>query len=357
MPSTPRRLPSGSWNCYAYLGKDAEGKRIQRSVTRATKAEARAAAVELEQSAPAAIAASPLTLGEAITKYLDSRKNVLAPNTVVNHIACAKNNLGLLAAIPIKNLTSEIVQEQINILATYRAPKTIKNFYGIITSTLKAYAPNTRLTVQLPKSNQPPLVIPTLEEITAAIREAERRKNKELVLAITMAAELGLRRGEICALTFADVQDGLVRINKSYTQMLDGSWGFKPPKTNAGYRVLPQTPDVAQALSAFSGAPDERVIKQNGNAVNDAFQRIKKAAGLNFRFHDLRHYNVSVMVSLGVPMLYIVNRIGHEDEKMVMRVYGHIMAQKQEDINSQIAAYFEANSVQKSVRANGNQAI
>ena len=25
MPSTPRRLPSGSWNCYAYLGKDAEG--------------------------------------------------------------------------------------------------------------------------------------------------------------------------------------------------------------------------------------------------------------------------------------------------------------------------------------------
>ena len=48
MPSTPRRLPSGSWNCYAYLGKDAEGKRIQRSVTRPTKAEAQAEAMAVK---------------------------------------------------------------------------------------------------------------------------------------------------------------------------------------------------------------------------------------------------------------------------------------------------------------------
>lgn len=58
MPSTPRRLPSGSWNCYAYLGKDAEGKLIRRSVTRRTKAEARAAAVELETDAERTAAVS-----------------------------------------------------------------------------------------------------------------------------------------------------------------------------------------------------------------------------------------------------------------------------------------------------------
>ena len=103
MPSTPRRLPSGSWNCYAYLGKDAEGKRIQRSVTRPTKAEARAAAVELEQSAPAPEnpAASEMTLAQATEDYVRSRANVFSPSTARSYRSICRNYFGPLAGDPI----------------------------------------------------------------------------------------------------------------------------------------------------------------------------------------------------------------------------------------------------------------
>ena len=115
MPSTPRRLPSGSWNCYAYLGKDAEGKLIRKSVTRATKAEARAAAVELEADAERVAAISDdLTLAEAVRKYLDSRANLHSPSTRRSNEFIYRNRLGALAHIPVSRITSPMMQDHIN---------------------------------------------------------------------------------------------------------------------------------------------------------------------------------------------------------------------------------------------------
>ena len=44
--------------------------------------------------------------------------------------------------------------------------------------------------------------------------------------------------------------------------------------------------------------------------------------------HDLRHYLVSVMLSLNIPKMYIADYVGHADEHMIDTVYGHIMASK-----------------------------
>ena len=43
-----KQLPSGSWRCMAYLGKDKKGKIIRKSITAPTKSEAEALCKELE---------------------------------------------------------------------------------------------------------------------------------------------------------------------------------------------------------------------------------------------------------------------------------------------------------------------
>lgn len=177
MPSTPRRLPSGSWNCYAYLGKDAEGKRIQRSVTRPTKAEARAAAVELEmdpKNAPTEL--SSLTLAQAVRAYLNSNENIYSPSTNRSNQSYEKNHLGVLAHIPVSKITPAMMQEHINALSAKLSPKTVRNVYGLIESAIRYAMPKKQLDVKLPKKIKKEIVIPTPEEVRLVQEAAEAKK-------------------------------------------------------------------------------------------------------------------------------------------------------------------------------------
>ena len=58
-----------------------------------------------------------------------------------------------------------------------------------------------------------------------------------------------------------------------------------------------------------------------------------------YRFHDLRHFFVSVQIALGVPEMYIVRAVGHADGTMIRRVYGHIMATKQAEIDTRMESF------------------
>jgi integrase len=47
------------------------------------------------------------------------------------------------------------------------------------------------------------------------------------------------------------------------------------------------------------------------------------------------------MISLGIPTMYITRRLGHSSDDMVKRVYGHIIADKQDDVNRQMSEFFK----------------
>lgn len=68
-----------------------------------------------------------------------------------------------------------------------------------------------------------------------------------------------------------------------------------------------------------------------------------KRAGLpHYRFHDLRHYAVSVMLSLNMPKNYIADYMGHETENMLDRVYGHIMKEAKQSFEDRVNEYYTA---------------
>jgi integrase len=52
------------------------------------------------------------------------------------------------------------------------------------------------------------------------------------------------------------------------------------------------------------------------------------AAGLDPmpRFHDLRHTHAALLISAGVPMKAIQERLGHSSIVMTMDRYGHLLA-------------------------------
>lgn len=55
---------------------------------------------------------------------------------------------------------------------------------------------------------------------------------------------------------------------------------------------------------------------------------------------SLRHYYVSVLLSLGVPNKYAMRRTGHSSDAMLQRVYQHIMADRDAQIDEDINHFF-----------------
>ena len=74
-----RRLPSGSYNARVEITPQGSKKRIWKSVTGPDRATVRKLAAEYEQKAKNG---APLTLGEALDRYLSAKKAVLSPYTV-----------------------------------------------------------------------------------------------------------------------------------------------------------------------------------------------------------------------------------------------------------------------------------
>lgn len=64
-----KKLPSGKWRVQVFLGKDADGKQIRRSITAPTKKEAEQKAALL--AAQRNVTTSRMTVLQAIDRYIE----------------------------------------------------------------------------------------------------------------------------------------------------------------------------------------------------------------------------------------------------------------------------------------------
>lgn len=355
MPSTPEKLKSGNWRCIAYLGKNADGKRVRKSFTAETAKKARQLAVQAESDydttgirpGETAPENGDMTLGEAISKYIDLRASVLSPATVRGYESIRRNRLQSIIDKSVYALTKDDIQGAISAEAEIRAPKTVRNAHGLLSAALRIYRPDLSAKTILPKKKAEEISIPTKEEVEALVKAAEERGDNDLRLAILLGSQLGFRRSEICALTFGDLtqtEDGyIVRVSKAMVTNPKGGWIIKPPKTTAGYRSLPTTAAITEGISALDQSDKTaRIIQLNPNQISRRFRVIQTKYGIGvYRFHDLRHYNASVMIAMGIPTLYITRRLGHQGDTMLKRIYGHLLQNKQEDVNSRLNEFFK----------------
>lgn len=333
---TAHKLPSGSWRVLAYAGKDESGKRKYESFTGATKKEAEflAAQWQLRRSARP----EDMTVHEAISEYIKSKSQILSPSTIHKYESLCKNHYEPLRTTSLRRVTSAQIQAYINSISQDLSPKSVSCVYGLLTAALAQYAPDLAVHVHLPRRLPHEISIPTAEEVSRMIRAADDIFRPVLVIASSM----GLRRGEISALTWSDVRDGTLSINKGYIKTSDKVWVLHAPKTNAGIRAIEIPPIALPYLTRPDGAQDDdRIISLSPDAITRRFERLTASLGMSYRFHSLRHYYDSVLLSLGVPDKYIMQRMGHATTNMTKQVYQHVMQSKDQQITDAINDFFK----------------
>ncbi len=161
-----------------------------------------------------------------------------------------------------------------------------------------------------------------------------------------LAAMTGMRRGELLALRWADVD-----LDRSTVTVVDG----KRPRSRRTIDIDDATVAALrshrarQAASQLAGGPLYRTsdlvfTREDGRAldqdsVSKRFVRLAKAAELpRIRFHDLRGTHATLLLKAGVPLHVVSRRLGHASEAFTAQRYASVLPQQAADAAATFAA-------------------
>lgn len=339
-----KKLPSGKWRCLVYShtesiqnNEDGTVKKVRKyeSFTADTKKEAEYLAAEYVLKKNRKLRPQSMTLGEAMQEYIDLKSDVLSPSTIRGYNLIKKNRYQNIQNIRIDQLSNEILQREINEDAAKRSPKTVRNDYGFLTAVLDMFHSDFKPQVTLPPKVKPRLYVPTDEDIKKLMSSVE---NTSFELPVLLAAFGSLRRSEVCALESSDIHDNSIFINKALVKNKDGKYVIKPPKTFSGYREIELPDFIIKKMSGIQG----RIVQLTPDHITSRFVQILSKNGIpRFRFHDLRHYQASILHALGIPDKYIMKRGGWKSILTLKNIYQHTMRDKQNQFTTIALQHFE----------------
>lgn len=269
-----------------------------------------------------------------------------------------------IGGYPLEGLTREAVQAWVNDMAERLAPVTVKKALTVLRAALRDACRDGRIDrnpaefVNPPamrKAPQNPLderqqqaLLADLNAYTAAHPEDPSR------LAIKTALLTGMRQGEICALTWADVdlEGGTLNVRRSIGRRGDSfrsgnaSYYVKEPKNGGSRRTIPLPPTLTADLRARRARMSEGCMAAGVTlrpsmyvfgSIDGAFmnphglwvkwKRIAKRLGLTGldggapKFHDLRHTFATTAIKHGMDVKTLSSILGHANAAMTLNVY------------------------------------
>lgn len=149
---------------------------------------------------------------------------------------------------------------------------------------------------------------------------------------------MGIRRGELKALTKADInlETRKMRINK--TMYSNGKVVLiTDPKTRVSNRTISIPQFLCEELKEFFAMnydlKDEDIIfPVSASVLNKRLNAGAKKAGLKrIRVHDLRHSHISLLINRGFNAVQIGKRAGHSSAEITFR-YAHLFPNAQADM-------------------------
>ena len=193
------------------------------------------------------------------------------------------------------------------------------------------------------------MIKPTIEPPdvgkVVALLELANTEYPEFGTFLQLAVITGARRGELCALKWEriDWARETLAISQSIAEV-KGGIVEKGTKTHAVRRIALDTQTLAvldthrkrsAALAeqagcelttdsyVFSCAPGA-AVPWTPSYASKTFQRLRGSVGLaSARFHDLRHFAATRLLSAGMPVRTVSGRLGHANAATTLGVYAH----------------------------------
>ncbi len=180
--------------------------------------------------------------------------------------------------------------------------------------------------------------------IAVAERYRERSINDSgYYVFFNIAFYTGLRKGEINALKWSDVEGDRIHVRRSIAQKTKGGDQETPPKNKSSYRTLQMPKKLVAILE------QHRMFQQRIKGFSDNFRVCggiaplrdssienrniffaKEAELPHITIHSFRHSHASVLANEGVNIQEIARRLGHSNVQQTWQVYAHLYPREEE---------------------------
>lgn len=187
--------------------------------------------------------------------------------------------------------------------------------------------------VKIPQVEQKHAKTLTAEEVRRLLKAAEGHYS---YIGLAIMLFTGIRRGELLALTWKDVnlEDAELYVRHSYSPTRSKGAILKAPKTKKSIRCVPLSQNLVGLLKDLKAqaGDDVYVCRQkkqdkmiNPRVFDRAIERWSEKAGIEgISSHSFRHTAATTMFEAGVATKTIADNLGHTTTRMVDTHYIHL---------------------------------
>ena len=191
----------------------------------------------------------------------------------------------------------------------------------------------------------------TLEQAQALLKSVREHR---LEVLLTMAVVTGMRRGELLALRWSNIDFERRTLLVLHTVDYIPRYGYveSEPKTAAGKRLVSLPFFLIHMLKRYRVQQQKQQLKQGGDWENRdlvfpdmhggyfnpnyllrMFKKLLQEACIpHMHFHDLRHSAATILLSMGVNMKVIQELLGHSDIAITLGRYSHLLPSMQKEV-------------------------
>ena len=154
----------------------------------------------------------------------------------------------------------------------------------------------------------------------------------------------GMRKGEINALKWSDIDGNVIHVRRSVAQKVKGEAIVEtPPKNKSSYRDLQAPLQLVEILNKHRSRQmqDKRfnddfrvcggIACLSDTSISNKNIQYAKEAGLPIiRIHDYRHSHASLLINEGINIQEVARRLGHSNIEMTWNTYAHLYPREEE---------------------------
>jgi integrase len=364
-----RQRAPGTWAIITDTRDPQTGKRKRRWVTfKGTKRQAQIACAHLVSSIDAGTYLEPskTTLSTFLEKWLEHKRSLLSPLSHERYCEVARKNvIPLLGAVILTKLRPvQISEAYARALASGcrdgaggLSAQSVVHMHRLLRQALaqavkwEMLPRNPTDAVSPPKVERRHLQTYDMEQTVELI---DAMRTTRMHVPTLLAALCGLRRGEIAALRWGNVDlfrnMGAQLAVVSSAEQTKAGVRYKEPKSGRS-RTVALSSIVVQELRAHRIAQSQELLRVGVRLSDDTFvvaqadgsplqprsithewvRLIVRTTLPRMRFHDLRHTHATHLLSNGVHPKVASERLGHSKVGITLDLYSHVLPGMQED--------------------------